>query len=165
MPLLFMGGEFAQVDEWNHNRSLDWHLADLPNHKGVQLLLRDPNALYRETTSLHYFDGGQSGFQWIDASDHEQSCLSFMRRGPAPADIAVIVCNFTPVPRMNYRVGVPLPGRYDERINTDAAAYGGTNLGNDGFRASDPIPWHGQAHSIALTLPPLATLIVVYCGS
>jgi 1,4-alpha-glucan branching enzyme len=160
--LLFMGGEFAQEREWNHDRDLDWHLLDDTLHSGVQMLVRDLNQLYRSTPALHQLDGESSGFQWVDAADTEQSVLTFLRRGRQPGQVALVVCNFTPVPRAGYRVGVPLAGRWVERINSDAKVYGGSGMGNLGGVHSEPTPCHGRADSISLVLPPLATTIFTF---
>jgi 1,4-alpha-glucan branching enzyme len=159
--LLFMGGEFAQSREWNHDRSLDWHLLDAgPFHRGVQTLVRDLNHLYRAEPALHELDFDAAGFQWIDCSDWEQSILAFLRRARMPADFVVVVCNFTPVVRHGYRVGVPRDGFYRELLNTDAAAYGGGNAGNAGGVRSEPTSAQGQPYSITITLPPLAVLFL-----
>lgn len=158
--LLFMGADIAQEREWNHQQSLDWHLLDNAAHKGVQTLLRDLNWLYRELPALHECDCEARGFEWVVADDAEQSVLAFLRRGQAPESIALIVSNFTPVARHHYRIGVPNPGRWTERINTDSAAYGGSNVGNGGGVEAAPIPSHGQPYSVDLILPPLATLIL-----
>ena len=157
--LLFMGGEFGQTSEWNHDESLPWHLLDQgPYHRGVQQLVADLNRHYRATPALYQIDFEPAGFEWMDCHDSEQSTLSFVRHGRDPRDLVLCVCNFTPVPRLGYRVGVPVPGFYAEMVNTDAEAYGGSNLGNAGGVASEPLPWHGQPYSVALTLPPLAAL-------
>jgi 1,4-alpha-glucan branching enzyme len=157
--LLFMGCEFAQEREWNHDRSLDWHLLDDPLHRGVQSAVRDLNRLYRELPALHALDSDPEGFTWLDASDAEHSVLAYARRGRNSHELAVTVCNFTPVPRREYRIGVPVPGRYRERFNSDAADYGGSGLGNRGEVHADPHPAHGHAYSLNLLLPPLATVI------
>jgi 1,4-alpha-glucan branching enzyme len=157
--LLFMGGEFAQEHEWNHDTSLDWHLLGDPFHAGVHDLVRDLNWLYRETPALHRLDCDPEGFAWIDAANGAESVLSYVRRGRDPHELAVIVCNFTPVPRHNYRIGVPRPGRYRERINTDAEIYGGSGIGNAGEVHADAHPMHGQPFSLQLHLPPLGALI------
>jgi len=157
--LLFMGGEFGQEREWSHDRSLDWHLLDDPDHRGLQALVRDLNALYRALPALHRFDAEPRGFQWVEANDTEQSALAFLRLGAETEPEALVVCNFTPVPRHGYRVGVPCGGWWRERLNTDAAAYGGSNMGNGGGVAAEETPWHGRPCSLSLTLPPLATLI------
>ena len=158
--LLFMGCEFAQEREWNHDASLDWHLLADANHSGAQALVRDLNALYRALPALHEQDCEPQGFEWIDASDHERSVIAYLRRGRDPDSIAVVVCNFTPAPRPNYRIGVPMPGFYAERLNTDSAFYGGSNVGNGGGMMAEPQGWHGRPHSISLTLPPLSTVIL-----
>jgi 1,4-alpha-glucan branching enzyme len=158
--LLFMGGEIAQEREWNHDTSLDWHLLGDPIHRGVQQTVRDLNRLYRELPALHQLDTEPEGFQWIEAGDAEQSTLSYLRRGRDPDDVAVIVCNFTPVPRQGFLVGVPHGGRWRERFNSDALEYGGSGLGNAGMVEARPHPMHGRAQSLSLTLPPLATLIL-----
>jgi 1,4-alpha-glucan branching enzyme len=158
--LLFMGGEFAQEREWNHDASLDWHLLDQPEHSGVQSLVRDLNSVYRSLPALHERDCEGDGFEWIEASDSAQSVFAFLRRGSDPDAVAVSVSNFTPVPRQHYRLGVPLPGYYKERVNTDSEIYGGGNMGNGGGVMAENIPAQGRAFSILLTLPPLATLIL-----
>ncbi len=170
--LLFMGCEFAQEREWNHDQSLDWHLLDDPNkpeHAGVQHLVRDLNHLYRTTPALHQSDCAPDGFQWIDQSHAQESVFSFIRR-VAPADVAdsatnfiVTVCHFVPTVISNYRVGVPQAGMYHERLNTDSAHYGGSNQGTPfGCVTAEPVPWNGQPFSIVVTLPPLATVVWVY---
>jgi 1,4-alpha-glucan branching enzyme len=157
--LLFMGGEFGQRNEWNHETSLDWHLLDQgPYHRGVQRLVADLNRVYRGERALYEVDFEPAGFEWMDCHDSEQSVLSFVRRARDPGDVVLCVCNFTPVPRVGYRVGVPVAGFYAEVLNTDGAVYGGSNLGNAGGVMSEPLPWHGQPHSVVLTLPPLGTL-------
>jgi 1,4-alpha-glucan branching enzyme len=159
--LLFMGGEFGQRREWSHDRSLDWHLLDAgPYHRGLQQLVRDLNGLYRRERALHELDCDPEGFSWIDCADWEQSVVSFVRRARDGADRVLVVGNFTPVPRRGYRVGVPAPGFYEEMLNTDGEAYGGTNVGNQGGGWSEPVPWQGQPHSLVLTLPPLAVLFL-----
>ncbi|HUV22681.1 MAG TPA: 1,4-alpha-glucan branching protein GlgB [Gammaproteobacteria bacterium] len=157
--LLFMGGEFAQVREWNHNQSLDWHLLEQADHAGVQQLLRDLNRLYRDTAALHQLDSRIEGFGWIDCSDTEQSVIAFARHGSEASQLVIAVCNMTPVVRKDYRIGVPRAGRYLERINSDAEVYGGSGVGNFGAVESQSIPQHGHQQSINLVLPPLTTLI------
>lgn len=159
--LLFMGCEFAQGKEWDHDTSLDWHLLDIPYHAGVQAVLRDLNALYRRTPSLYRADFVPQGFDWLDAGNWQQSVLAYLRRDPSGVGgEAIVACNFTPVPRGDYRVGVPRPGHYTEAINTDSALYGGSNVGNAGGVDAEAVPCHGQPYSIVLTLPPLATVIL-----
>ncbi|HEX3419286.1 MAG TPA: 1,4-alpha-glucan branching protein GlgB [Stellaceae bacterium] len=157
--LLFMGGEFAQEREWNHDIGLDWQLLGEPLHEGVRRLVRDLNHLYRSTPALHRLDSEPEGFHWIDVANAAESIISYLRRGRDPHELAVVICNFTPVPRENYRIGVPRPGRYRERINTDAMEYGGSGIGNSGEVHADPEPMHGHPHSIRLNLPPLGALI------
>ena len=159
--LLFMGCEFAQVREWNHDQSLDWHLLDTPQHAGVQRLVRDLNQLYKTTPALHALDFTPAGFEWIDHQDAAHSVLSFIRRGNDPRTFNVVICNFTPAVQTAYRVGVPQPGDYRERLNTDSAHYGGSNAGTPlGMASTEPVGWHGHAQSIMLTLPPLATVFL-----
>jgi 1,4-alpha-glucan branching enzyme len=159
--LLFMGGEFGQVREWKHDQSLDWHLLEGAGHpRGLQRLVQDLNRLYRTQPALHEVDFDPSGFAWIDCSDQEHSVVSFVRRAKTPADFVLVVCNFTPVPRHGYRVGAPSPGYYRELLNTDAERYGGSNIGNAGGAWAQPVPWQGQPHSLDLTLPPLAVLVL-----
>ncbi|WP_298985714.1 1,4-alpha-glucan branching protein GlgB [uncultured Roseibium sp.] len=162
--LLFMGGEFAQPSEWNHEKSLDWHLLDYPTHGGVQALIRDLNALYRSLPSLHELDCAAEGFRWIDGGNAEESVFSWVRNGRDGSAPVLVVANFTPVTRTGYRIGVPEPGRWTERLNTDAEAYGGSNQGNGGEVMADAVAGHGCEHSIKITVPPLATLFFEYCG-
>jgi 1,4-alpha-glucan branching enzyme len=162
--LLFMGGEFAQEREWNHDQSLDWHLLAEPSHRGVHALVRDLNRLYRTIPALHRFDSEPRGFEWIDAGDASQSTLSFLRRGEADEAPVAVVCNFTPVVRHRFRLGVPKQGRWIERLNTDSAAYGGSNVGNLGSVEAQDMSWHGQPFSVELALPPLATVVLEHAG-
>ncbi|MGD0634150.1 MAG: 1,4-alpha-glucan branching protein GlgB [Beijerinckiaceae bacterium] len=155
--LLFMGCEFAQRNEWNHDHSLDWHLLAEDKHKGVQTLVRDLNAVYRATPALYERDCEASGFQWLAGGDLENSVFAFARHG-AEGSLAVVASNFTPVPRHGYRIGVPRPGFYREILNTDAGLYGGANIGNEGGTGTQNVPAHGEAQSITVTLPPLATV-------
>ncbi len=155
--LLFMGCEFAQEREWNHDHSLDWHLLDDPSHAGVQRLVRDLNALYRATPALYQQDFVSAGFEWIDHSDAAHSVLSFMRHGSDPASSLLVVCNFTPNVWRGYRLGVPQSGTYREVLNTDSNHYGGSNTGTPlGLASALAEPCHGKPYSILLTLPPLA---------
>ena len=159
--LLFMGCEFAQEREWNHDRSLDWHLLDNPNHKGIQTLVRDLNHAYANTPALYERDTEASGFKWLVDGDVENSVFAFARMGDQ-GGLAVAVCNFTPLPRTNYRIGVPRPGFYREMVNTDAAPYAGSGIGNLGGIDSEPVASHSEEHSIVVTLPPLATLVFTH---
>ena len=157
--LLFMGGEFAQEREWNHDTGLDWQLLSDPMNAGVQRLVGDLNRLYRATPALHQLDCDPDGFAWIDAANAGESVLSYLRRSRDPHELAVVVCNLTPIPRADYRIGVPRAGRYAERINTDAHDYGGSGIGNGGAVLAEPYPMHGHAQSLRLRLPPLGVLI------
>ncbi len=157
--LLFMGGEFGQRREWNHDASLDWHLLDDPRHAGVQRLGRDLNRLYRREPALHRRDHDPGGFEWVDCCDWEQSVISFLRRDERGEEV-LVVCNFTPVPRFNYRLGVPRAGFWRELLNSDATVYGGVGYGNLGGVETAPIPMHGRHQSLSLTLPPLAILFL-----
>jgi 1,4-alpha-glucan branching enzyme len=157
--LLFMGGEFAQEREWNHDHSLDWNLLSDASHRGVQSLVRDLNRLYRRLPALHELDCEPEGFEWIDASDAAHSVLAYMRRGREGAPPALVVCNFTPVVRYGYRVGVPEAGRWVECFNSDAETYGGSNVGNAGAVLAVEETVHGRPYSLELTLPPLATVV------
>jgi 1,4-alpha-glucan branching enzyme len=156
--LLFMGCEFAQRREWNHDASLDWHLTEYSSHRGVQNLIRDLNRLYRELPALSVRDCEAGGFAWLIADDADQSVYAFARYGQDTDPPVIVVCNFTPVPRHGYRLGVPRAGSWHEALNTDAALYGGSNLGNGGRVDSEPVAAQGCAQSLMLTLPPLATL-------
>ncbi len=158
--LLFMGAEFGQEREWDHDHSLDWHLLDQPPHRGVQNLVRDLNHLYATSAALHQRDFEAEGFAWIDCHDHAGSILAFMRLGLDTKDIMVVVSNFTPVIRENYRIGVPFAGPYEECLNSDSGLYGGSNVGNLSRVEAETKPSHGQPCSLSLTLPPLATIML-----
>jgi 1,4-alpha-glucan branching enzyme len=159
--LLFMGGEFGQSREWFHDRSIDWHLLGMgPYHHTLSALVSDLNRVYRREPALHQRDTDAAGFAWMDCDDWEQSAVSFCRFAQDRNDLVVCVANFTPVVREGYRVGVPREGYYAEMINTDGVCYGGTDVGNGGGVMSEPIPWHGQPHSLVLKLPPLAALLL-----
>jgi len=159
--LLFMGGEFGQWEEWDHDRPLSWDLLKWDTHQGVRRFVRDLNLLYREIPALHEVDFRPEGFEWIDFRDVDNSVVAFLRRGKNPDDAVVCVFNFTPVPREKYRLGVPWAGRYREALNSDAAAYGGSNAGNGGAVEAEDAPWMGHAHSVSLTLPPLGALFLI----
>ena len=156
--LLFMGCEFGQWREWNHDRSLDWHLLDDAPHAGLGRLVRDLNAHHREEPALHQLDFDGAGFRWIDCNDTENSVVSLVRYARDRRDFMVMIFNFTPVPRHGYRLGVPEPGWYAERLNSDAGAYGGGNVGNGGAAETEPVPAHGFNQSLVLTIPPLGCL-------
>ncbi len=157
--LLFMGCEFGQGDEWNAEKSLPWHQVDYPHHQGVQRLVRDLNTVYRDFGALHQLDFTPAGFGWISHDDAQNSVLSFTRHAEDGSSV-VVVCNFTPVPRPGYRIGVPAAGNYREIINTDAVIYGGSGLHN-AVLATDEQASHGHAQSLVLTVPPLATVMLV----
>jgi 1,4-alpha-glucan branching enzyme len=156
--MLFMGNEFGQWREWNHDTSLDWHLCEHPPHRGLQRYVQDLNRLYRQEPALHAVDYEWNGFQWIDFNDTENSVIAFLRKGEAPAGQILCVGNFTPVPRQHYRIGVPTAGWYRELLNSDAGLYGGSNMGNAGGVHTEAAPCHGHPYSLSLTLPPLSTL-------
>lgn len=156
--LLFMGGEFGQWKEWNHDESLEWHVLQYPSHQEVQKWVKDLNHLYRNEPALYERDFEMNGFEWIDFHDWEQSIISFIRKGKNTNEIILVACNFTPVPRYNYRVGVPRGGFWREVLNSDAGIYGGGDLGNSGGVEAAPIPAQGRDYSLSLTLPPLGVL-------
>ena len=158
--LLFMGCEFAQWREWDHNSGLDWHLLQNPRHAGIQSLIRDLNRVYRDNPALHRLDCQEAGFEWIDSQDDANSVLAFLRKSDGDDPPVAIVCNFTPLPRHNYRIGVPEGGDWVELINTDAADYGGSGTGNLGTVTADDTGWHGRPYSLDLSLPPLGALIL-----
>lgn len=178
--LLFMGGEFGQWSEWNHDSSLDWHLLEFPMHAGLQQWVADLNRTYRQEKALHELDFDPSGFEWIDCNDSQNSIISLIRKGnvqvsgvkgevsetrleqnawnPHPSGTVLVICNFTPIPRFNYRVGVPAGGFWQELLNSDAGEYGGSGLGNLGGVQAEEIPYHGRSYSLNITLPPLAVV-------
>jgi 1,4-alpha-glucan branching enzyme len=157
--LLFMGDEFGQWSEWNHDASLEWHLLEQPCHAGLKRWVRDLNTLYRGESLLHTMDFNSAGFEWVDCKDFQRSIISFLRRGRNPNDQLLFVCNFTPVVRQNYRVGVPLEGYWKEILNSDAPLYGGSGQGNFGGLSTVPLPIHGRPFSLNMTLPPLGIVI------
>jgi 1,4-alpha-glucan branching enzyme len=163
--LLFMGGEFGQWSEWNHDSGLEWNLIDFHTHGGLQNLVADLNRLYRQEPALHEFDCDPAGFDWVDANDSVHSVLTFLRKSSG-GDTVLVACNFTPEPRHGYRVGVPAPGRWDEILNTDAERYGGTGQGNLGGVDTGPlaVPYHGRPHSIDIVIPPLGAVIFKHRG-
>jgi 1,4-alpha-glucan branching enzyme len=155
-----MGGEIGQRSEWQHDGSLDWHVLNDPFHAGVQKWLGDLNRYYRSAPGLHELDCDPAGFEWIDCNDAEASVVSLLRKGRTNGSAIVIVCNFTPVVRHNYRVGVPSGGVWKERLNSDARDYGGSGVGNMGAVEASPLACHGRHFSLALALPPLAILFL-----
>ena len=158
--LLFMGGEFGQWREWGHDESLDWQLLDYAPHSGLKRWVEDLNRCYRSEPALYQLDFDQAGFEWVDCNDVEHSVISFIRKGRTTGDVVLILCNFTPVPRLNYRVGVPQLGVWKELLNSDAKEYGGSGYGNLGGVEAAPIPLHGRPYSLTLTLPPLAIIFL-----
>jgi 1,4-alpha-glucan branching enzyme len=156
--LMFMGDEFGQWGEWNHDLGLDWYLTNDPMHAGLQRLVRDLNTLYRAEPALYERDDSPEGFEWIDCSDHEGNVVSFVRRAADPANTLLFVCNFAAVPRHEYRVGAPVEGVWAEILNSDATVYGGSGVGNLGAVETSAAPSHGRAWSLSLTLPPLAVV-------
>jgi 1,4-alpha-glucan branching enzyme len=158
--LLFMGAEFGQWDEWDHEKSLDWHLLQWDTHQGIHRWMQDLLRVYRQEQSLYEIDFHYSGFEWIDFHDSAGSVISFERKAQDPSNAVVVTCNFTPVPRHGYRIGVRQPGNYRELLSSDSSYYGGSNMGNGGGITSEPIPQHGREHSLSLTLPPLAVLLL-----
>ncbi len=163
--LLFMGGEFGQGREWEHDHSLEWQLLESPDHKGVQRWVRDVNRLYTGEPAMHSLDTQSMGFEWIDCRDAESSVISLLRRGKTDQAPILCVFNFTPIPRFNYGVGVPMCGFWSEILNSDAEYYGGQGFGNLGGRETVPISVHGRPNSLTLTLPPLAALFFRFEGA
>ncbi len=157
---IFMGMEFGQWREWNHDSNLEWHLLKSAGHQGIQKWVRDLNYLYRNEKSLHQKDFSSEGFKWIDCQDSKNSVYSFIRFAENPEDFLIFVYNFTPIPRRKYRIGIPKNGQYVEVLNSDASVYGGSNVGNMGAVQSEPIAWHSFSQSISLTLPPLSVLVL-----
>jgi 1,4-alpha-glucan branching enzyme len=153
-----MGGEFGQWREWNHDRELDWFLTHESDHAGTQRWMRDLNRIYREHPALHQNDFTHEGFEWIDGNDYENSVLTFIR-WPESGRPVVVACNFTPVVRQGYRVGVPVAGAWREILNSDAPMYGGSGVGNMGRVEAQESPWHGRSQSVCLTLPPLGIVM------
>jgi len=163
--LLFMGSEFGQYAEWNHEKSLDWNLLDYDPHKGAQAWMKDLNHFYQQFPALYEYAFDHRGFEWIDYSDHENSVILFIRRGFKTEDTLVVACNFTPTSRQNYRIGVPEgKGVWKEQINSDNLKYGGSGLLNQGALKTVPVKMHEQEHSISISIPPLAILILKKLG-
>jgi len=158
--LLFMGCEFGQWSEWSHDRSLDWHLLEYAPHEGIRRLVRDLNRLYQSEPAMHEFDCDGGGFAWVDCNDADQSVLTFLRRGKNPSEALLFAFNYTPVPRNNYRVGLPWQGHWEEVLNTDATTYGGSGQGNLGGLTTSPVAWHGHLQSVNLMMPPMAMIVL-----
>jgi 1,4-alpha-glucan branching enzyme len=154
--LLFMGGEIAQWNEWNSNGSIEWNLLDYPLHRGVQSLIVDLNALYRKFQALYAADNDPNGFEWVVVDDSANSVYAYIRRGRDGSSL-LVVSNMTPVPRYGYRIPVPNTGTWRELLNTDGGRYGGSNLGNGGQVAAQPLP---EGAELFLILPPLATIVL-----
>jgi 1,4-alpha-glucan branching enzyme len=156
--LVFMGGEFGQVREWAHDSSLEWHVLQYPTHRGLQTWMEHLNHLYRNEPGLHVLDNSADGFEWVDCNDNAASTISLLRKSESPKDTVLVVCNFTPVPREKYRIGVPHGGYWRELLNSDAAGYGGSGMGNLGGAHAKEEPVHGRPFSLEITLPPLAAV-------
>jgi len=157
--LLFMGGEFAQEREWSHDRELDWRLLEDAAHRGVQRLVRDLNHLYLQERALHEYDAHPAGFRWVVSDDSTNSVFAYLRFGAGDAPPVLAVCNMTPVPRPDYRIGVPQGGFWREVLNSDSEHYGGSGMGNGGGAQAEPVAAHGEEQSLSLLLPPLATVL------
>ena len=159
--LLFMGGEIGQWREWNHETGLDFHLLDDPKHEGLRRWLEDLNKAYRDVPAFHELDMSPEGFEWIDCCDTENSIVSIIRRSKSrPEEVVAVVLNFTPLPRHNYQIGLPLGGRWTEILNSDATLYGGSGQGNMGGLDAVPIPLHGRKYSVPVTIPPLGAVFL-----
>ena len=156
--LLFMGSEFGQWNEWDHEAGLDWHLLDYPLHSGMVRMVSDLNYLHKSEPALHELDFDPQGFEWIDCNDSQQSVLSLLRKGREEKERIIVVCNFTPVPRVGYRIGAPAAGTWQEVFNSDAGVYGGGGLGNSGQVEADYSSLHGQPFSLTIVVPPLAAV-------
>ena len=158
--LMFMGGEIGQWNEWYEESSLDWHLLEYSRHTEIRRWIKDLNWHYRNEPALYELDFSPSGFEWVDCNDVQNSVMSLIRRASSSDQIVLVICNFTPVPRYNYRVGVPCGGLWQETLNSDAREYGGSGHGNFGGTEAAPVPWHGRPFSVNLTLPPLGALFL-----
>jgi 1,4-alpha-glucan branching enzyme len=163
--LLFMGAEFGQWSEWYHEHSLEWHLLDYAPHRGVQRLVEDLNRLYRGEPSLHECDTDPAGFEWIDCQDWENSLITFLRKSSTNDDLMLVACNFTPVPRLGYRVGLPRAGWWREMLNSDAQDYGGSGLGNAGGVEAWAGPQHARPYSANIVVPPLGAVFLKSAAS
>jgi len=163
--LLFMGGEFAQWKEWNHDESIEWHALQYPFHQGVQKWVRDLNCLYTSVPALYELDFSNEGFEWMDFQNWEQSIISFVRKAGNSSEMILVICNFTPVPRYNYKVGVPAGGFWREVLNSDAGIYQGSGLGNAGGAEAFPVPAYGRHYSLSLILPPFGILFFRHEGA
>jgi 1,4-alpha-glucan branching enzyme len=157
---LFMGAEFGQWQEWDHDQSIQWHLLQYDPHKKLQEYVKELNRVYLSEPAMYELDFKSQGFEWIDFRDADSTVVSFIRRGKKSRDLLLFVFNFTPAPRFDYRIGAPVPGYYREIINSDSERYGGSNMGMGGGVNADHIPWHGQPYSLNLLLPPLSVIIL-----
>jgi 1,4-alpha-glucan branching enzyme len=158
--LVFMGGEFGQSAEWNHDKSLDWYLTEYPLHRGIQTLFKDLNAMYKSERALYEFQFEGKGFEWVDYSDRENSVIIFMRKSDLREDSLVIICSFTPEVRHAYRVGVPVRGTWTQIFNSDDTNYGGSGVENSGLLTTAPVKYHGKDYSVSMTLPPLSVTVL-----
>jgi 1,4-alpha-glucan branching enzyme len=163
--MLFMGGEFGQWTEWNHDSALDWALLGFEKHAQLRMLVGALNGLYRTHRALHDCDTSPEGFEWVDCHDADNNVVSLVRKSRNDEEAVLILCNFSPVPRHNYRAGVPFRGHWLELLNTDAQEFGGSGQGNFGGVDTVPLPLHGRLHSITLTLPPLGAVFFRWSGS
>ncbi|MCB0344171.1 MAG: 1,4-alpha-glucan branching protein GlgB [Bdellovibrionales bacterium] len=163
--LLFMGSEFGQWDEWQHDHSLDWHLLDYFYHQGLQRWVQDLNFLLINERALFQLDHDPVGFEWVNCDDQDSTVVSFVRYSIERSEKVLVVCNFTPVSRGGYRVGVPEQGHWDELLNSDSATYGGSNVGNFGGRTAEKVPWNGRPYSICVDVPPLGVLFLKHTGA
>jgi 1,4-alpha-glucan branching enzyme len=157
--LIFMGCEFGQFDEWNEDKSLDWFLLQYEHHQQMQTYVSDLNHLYLKEEALWHDDFTPEGFEWVNCSDYEKSLVSFIRKGPTEKSSVIFVCNFTPVPYNEHRIGVPFAGSYKEIMNSDDLKYGGSGVINEGIVAAEDKPWDGRTHSIGLRVPPLGVTV------
>ncbi len=155
-----MGGEFGQTSEWNHDQSLDWHLLQYAPHQGIYKLMKDLNALYKEEPALYVNAFSDKGFEWVDYSDHQNSVIIYQRKSDNKNDLLLVVCNFTPETRPQYRVGVPYRGQWAEIFNSDDAKYGGSGALNQGMIPTTPVKYHHRDYSMAITLPPLGITVL-----
>lgn len=156
--LIFMGGEFGQSSEWNYNQSLDWHLTQYEVHSGIQNVIKDLNSLYKNSPALYEKQFSNEGFQWIDYGDNENSVLTYIRKGHDRKNDLIVACNFTPLPRENYRIGVPKSSKLKEIFNSDAKKYGGSGSKNTAIK-TEKKPWHSFEESIEITVPPLGIVV------
>jgi 1,4-alpha-glucan branching enzyme len=157
--LLFMGSEIGQYEEWDYNSGIRWELLEFDYHRKLQTLARELNRLYQSEPAMYEVDFHWSGFEWVDFHDVDHSIIAFLRRAQDPEDFLLFCCNFTPVPQQGYRFGVPAPGHYAEVFNTDAAVFGGSDMGNVAGATSEPVMAHNREHSILVTLPPLGVVV------